>query len=185
MILKSVGCDWNLSSADRGVQLPVVVGGLIWAEFCIDAANQVTYNNFIMKPKIVIDTNVIIAALKSQRGAANLLLSLFGTKKFTHSVSVALVLEYEEVIKRLLPDIGERKINHLLDYICAASENTRIYYLWRPILRDPEDDMILELAVAAQSDFIVTYNQRDFKETKRFGIKIVTPRELLTLMGEL
>ncbi len=109
----------------------------------------------------------------------------FGTKKFTHSVSVALVLEYEAVIKRLLPDLGERKINHLLDYICATSENTRIYYLWRPALHDPADDMILELAVASQADFIVTYNQRDFTEAKRFGIKIVTPRELLTFMGEL
>lgn len=138
-----------------------------------------------MKPKIVIDTNVIVAALKSKRGASNRLLRLFGSKKFTHSVSVALVLEYEEVLKRLLPDLGERNINYLLDYICAVSENTNIYYLWRPALSDPEDDMILELAVASQSDFIVTYNQRDFKEAQRFGIKVVTPRDLLLLMGEL
>ena len=124
----------------------------------------------------MIDTNVIVAALKSQRGAANRLLRLFGANKFIHSISVALVLEYEEVIKRLLPDISGQKINHFLDYICAVSENTKIYYLWRPTLKDPEDDMVLELAVASESDYIVTYNQKDFKGAKHFGIKIDAER---------
>lgn len=139
-----------------------------------------------MKPRIVIDTNIIVSALKSQHGAANRLLRLFGTKKFIPSISVALILEYEEVIKRLFPDMNKRDVNSLLDYICTVSENTPIYYLWRPILKDPKDDMVLELAVASESEFIVTYNHKDFKEaTKHFGIKIMMPRELLILMGEL
>jgi putative PIN family toxin of toxin-antitoxin system len=138
-----------------------------------------------MKPKIVIDTNVIISALKSNRGASNRLLQLFGTDKFIHNISVTLVIEYESVIKRLLLHLSEQKINNLLDYICATSQHTKIYYLWRPHLRDPKDDMVLELAVASESDFIVTYNIRDFKLAKKFGIKVVNPKELLILMGEL
>lgn len=107
---------------------------------------------------------------------------LFGTNQFVHSISVPLILEYEEVIKRLFPEKSQQEINDLLDYICAASESTKIYYLWRPILKDPKDDMVLELAVASASDFIVTYNLKDFKQTKDFGIKIITPREFLLLL---
>lgn len=138
-----------------------------------------------MKPKIVIDTNVMIAALKSKRGASNKLLQLFGSKKFIHSVSVPLVLEYEAVIKRLFPAFSEEMINDFLDFICAASQHTKIYYLWRPHLKAPKDDMVLELAVASESDFIITYNERDFKAAKDFGVKIITPKELLLMMGEL
>jgi len=138
-----------------------------------------------MKPRIVIDTNVVVSALKSRHGAANRLLHLIGTKKIVHSLSVPLVLEYEEVLKRLLPSMGEQNLNYLLDYLCTTSQDTKIYYLWRPILKDPKDDMVLELAVASNSDFIITYNQKDFVEAKKFGIKISTPRELLILIEEL
>lgn len=138
-----------------------------------------------MKPKIIIDTNVVIAALKSNKGASNRLLQFFGTNKFIHSISVALILEYEAVIKRLLPNLSEQEINHLLDYICATSEHKKIYYLWRPCLKDPKDDMVLELAVAAEADYIVTYNIKDFKLATKFRIKVATPKEILILIGEL
>lgn len=138
-----------------------------------------------MKPKIVIDTNVIIPALKSNRGASNALLQFFGTNKFIHHISVALVIEYEAVIKRLISHLSEQAINDLLDYICAKSHHTEIYYLWRPHLRDPKDDMVLELAVASEANFIVTYNIKDFRPAKEFGIRVVSPKELLILIGEL
>ncbi len=138
-----------------------------------------------MKQRIVIDTNVIVSALKSTRGASNKLMQLLGTNKYISCISVALILEYEEVIKRLCPQLGEKKINALLDYICAVSENTNIYYLWRPYLKDPEDDMVLEVAVAAGAHCIITYNKKDFINTKNFGIEILTPKELLILLGEL
>src|SRR5690242_5085424 len=119
-----------------------------------------------MKPRIVIDTNIIIAALKSNQGASNRLLQLFGTGKFINYISVSLIIEYEAVIKRLLPHLGEQQINDLLDYICGASQHTKIFYLWRPHLRDIKDDMILELAVASDAEYIVTYNLKDFKLAK-------------------
>jgi putative PIN family toxin of toxin-antitoxin system len=138
-----------------------------------------------MKPKIVIDTNVIITALKSNKGASNKLLQFFGTGKFISHISVALIIEYEAIIKRLLPNLGKQEINYLLDYICANSNHTKIYYLWRPCLNDPKDDMVLELAVAAEADFIVPYNLKDFKLANKFGINVVTPKEILKLIGEL
>jgi putative PIN family toxin of toxin-antitoxin system len=138
-----------------------------------------------MKPKLIIDTNVVVTALKSSRGASNRLLQLFGTDKFIHYISVALVIEYEAVIKRLLPDRDKQEIDHLLDYICATSQHTKIHYLWRPHLKDPKDDMVLELAVAAEADFIVTYNLKDFRLAREFGIEVIDPKELLILMGEL
>ncbi|MFT3741954.1 MAG: putative toxin-antitoxin system toxin component, PIN family [Gammaproteobacteria bacterium] len=149
-----------------------------------DIRSGIIYNT-IMKPKIIIDTNVIIAALKSNRGASNKLLQLFGTDKFIHYVSVALVIEYEAVMKRLLPELGQRKLDDLLDYICAESQPTKIYYLWRPTLKDPKDDMVLELAVTSGADFIVTYNIKDFELAKTFNVEVINPRDLLILMGEL
>jgi putative PIN family toxin of toxin-antitoxin system len=137
-----------------------------------------------MKPRIVIDTNVIITALKSSKGASNKLLQFFGTDKFVSHISVALIIEYEAVIKRLLPNLRVQEINYLLDYICATSKHTKIYYLWRPCLKNPKDDMVLELAVAAEADFIVTYNLRDFKLAKKYGIKAATSKEILMLLGE-
>lgn len=65
------------------------------------------------------------------------------------------------------------------------SNQRKVFYLWRPVLKDPKDDMILELAVTAGCHFIVTYNNRDFEGTQRFGLRVVTPKEFLEIIGEL
>ena len=137
--------------------------------------------------RIVIDTNVFIAALRSQRGASYRLLTLIDSGKFVVNVSVPLILEYEDAAKRLIGKIAlnARDIDHILDYICAVSNQQAVFYLWRPFLTDPKDDMVLELAVSANCDFIVTYNQRDFQGAEKFGIQVATPRELLREIGEL
>ena len=74
-------------------------------------------------------------------------------------------------------------INDLLDYICQQSIRSPIYYLWRPILKDPKDDMVLEIAVASSVEFIVTYNVKDFQPAKTFGIKIASPMDILIKTG--
>ena len=76
-------------------------------------------------------------------------------------------------------------IDSILDYLCQVSNLHQIFYLWRPFLSDPKDDMVLELAVAAQCEFIVTFNKDDFKGVEQFGIRIVTPHEFLKMIGEL
>jgi len=139
------------------------------------------------QPRIVIDTNVLAAALRSKRGASYRLLNLINSEKFSIHISVPLVLEYEDAAKKLLEDIPltEQDVDDILDYLCAVAQRHQIFYLWRPFLKDAKDDMVLELAVTADCDFIVTYNERDFQGAERFGLRVVTPKEFLEEIGEL
>jgi putative PIN family toxin of toxin-antitoxin system len=139
------------------------------------------------KPNIVIDTNVVVSALRSRRGASHRLLLLVDSGKFQTNLSVPLFLEYEEVCKRLLGEIAltEADLDAILDYLCRTAKHHRVFYLWRPLLRDSGDDMVLELAVAASCDVIVTHNTGDFRGAERFGIRVRTPREFLQDIGEL
>ena len=138
-------------------------------------------------PQIVLDTKVFIAGLRSQYGTAHQLLMLIGKDRFEISLSVQLVLEYEEVAKRLSDELNlsHRAIDDILDYLCSVAQSQKVFYLWRPLLSDPKDDMIVELAVAAQCDFIVTYNQSHFIESAQFEFRVITPREFLQHIGEL
>ena len=140
-----------------------------------------------MKPRIVIDTNVLISALRSRNGAAFKLLTLLGRGKFVVSISVPLVLEYEAAAKLLSKKfkLSYSDIDDVLDYFCSVSERRKIHFLWRPVLRDPSDDMVLELAVESESAYILTYNKRDFQGSKRFGVEVITPKEFLVKIGEL
>ena len=132
-------------------------------------------------PCIVLDTNVLVAALRPSRGASKVL-SEVGTGRFDISISVPLVLEYEDALKRQavdLPHLNVRDVDDLLDFLCRVGQRQRVFYLWRPALRDPNDDLVLELAVAARSDAIVTHNLRDFRGADQFGIEVLSPREFL------
>ena len=138
--------------------------------------------------QIVIDTNIFFAALYSRRGASHKLLSLINSSKFSVNVSVPLILEYEDVAKRNLDNISlsAQEVDDIIDYICVATNRQKIFYLWRPFLRDPKDDMVLELAVAARCNFIVTFNMGDFQGAEEeFGISVITPKEFLQKIGEL
>ncbi len=139
-----------------------------------------------MKRQIVIDTNILVAALLSQHGASYKLLMMLGSGKFDVHLSVPLVLEYEEVAKRLLGKISptENDVDAILDYICSIAIRRKVHYLWRPLLNDPKDEMVLELAVAGGCDTIVTYNKRDFRGIEQFGIRLLTAAEFLQEIGE-
>lgn len=137
--------------------------------------------------QIVLDTNVIYAALRSKRGASYRLLSLLDSDKFEINLSVPLVIEYEDVLKRKIDSLTftERKIDQFLDYLCIAGNWHEVYFLWRPILKDPEDDMILELAVRAGCQYIITYNKQDFQGVDKFGIQLATAKEFLQIIKEI
>jgi len=79
----------------------------------------------------------------------------------------------------------DAQLDIFLNYICKAARERPIHFRWRPFLRDPEDDFVLELAVAASADYVITYNARDFVGANQFGIKVVTPREFLQAIGEI
>ena len=134
--------------------------------------------------KIVIDTNVLVAALRSRRGASFKLVSFLPNDKFSIFISVPLVLEYEDALMRLESSaITEQDIRDFVDFLCEIGHHQEIFFLWRPFLPDPSDDHVLEVAVAAGCDAIVTYNKRDFKGIERFGLRILDPRELLSEIG--
>ena len=131
----------------------------------------------------------MVAAIRSDSGASRLLLQGALTGRFTLLASVPLMIEYEAVMTRtehltaarLSPD----DVGILLDSVAAVAEPVRLAFLWRPALRDPDDDMVLEAAVNGQADMIVTFNLRDFEQAaSRFGIAITPPGPALKLLEE-
>ena len=139
------------------------------------------------KSQVVLDTNIIVSALRSQQGASYKLLMLVGRADFEINLSVSLLLEYEDATKRLLGEIplAEEDINNILDYLCSMANQREVFYLWRPFLRDPKDDMVLELAVSGRCEAIITYNKKDFVGGDQFGLRVITPKEFLEELGEL
>jgi putative PIN family toxin of toxin-antitoxin system len=136
--------------------------------------------------QIVIDTNIFLSALRSNQGASFLLLThIRESGLFEINLSVPLVLEYEDVCKRpgLVPTLSDQEVDDLLDYFCSVARQHKIFFLWRPFLKDPKDDMVLELAVEAQCDFIITFNRKHFVGSEKFGIRALTPQEFLREVG--
>ena len=76
-------------------------------------------------------------------------------------------------------------MDDIIDYICSVANRRRIFFLWRPYLRDPKDDMVLELAVEARCDYIVSYNKRHFAGIEKFGLRVLPPQEFLREIGEI
>lgn len=136
-------------------------------------------------PQVVIDTNVLVAGLRSRQGYAFRLLQLVGTGRFDINLSVPLVLEYEDVLYRFMSDLGvsDRVVDDVLNFHCSVARLHPIFFLWRPYLQDPQDDMLLELAVKAGCHYIVTFNKRHFRTCERFGIRPASPGEFLALIG--
>lgn len=134
--------------------------------------------------KIIIDTNVMIAGLQSKQGKSYRLLQLLYEDKFKISVSVPLILEYEALLKKKLNReiVSEAAIEAFIDYLCKIGEHVKIYFLWRPYLKDAFDDHVLELAIASRCDYIVTYNLKDFKKAEELGIIAITPGEFIDLI---
>ena len=128
---------------------------------------------------IIIDTNVLVSAMKSSLGASYKLLADIDNANWQLQVSTPLVLEYEAILKREIVHLSHDDIESLVDYLCLIATAHQIFYLWRPVLNDAKDDHILELAVKANAA-IVTWNTKDFKVAKiKFGLDVLTPKELL------
>jgi len=136
-------------------------------------------------PLVVLDTNVLEAAMRSRRGASFAVVSRLGSGDFDVAISVPLVLEYEDVLLREAVEFGRSagSVQDLIDYVCRIGKRQEIFFLWRPWLPDPDDDMLLELAVAAGCEAIVTHNRRDFRSVSQFGIAVVSPAQFVNRIG--
>lgn len=137
--------------------------------------------------RLVLDTAVVVAAVRSARGASRLLLEAAFEGRLTMLVSVPLMLEYEAVLTR--PEhlghsgLTAEDVATLLDGLAGVIEPVDLAFHWRPTLRDADDDMVLETAVNGQAAAIVTFNSRDFlPETRRFGVAVLAPRDVLPMM---
>jgi predicted nucleic acid-binding protein len=139
--------------------------------------------------RLVFDTDVMVAAIRSDAGASRRLLQsiLERRRGLTLVISVPLLIEYEAVMTR--PEhlkearLSTADVGVLLDAVAAAAEPVRLAYLWRPQLPDVDDDMVLEAAVNGGASGIATFNRRDFgPATRQFGISTLLPGELVRLL---
>lgn len=133
--------------------------------------------------RVVLDTNVLVSGLRSRLGTSFQLLELVGGPGFEIALSVPLLMEYETVLQRATP-LEDSDIHRLLCYWCSVGHRQKVFFLWRPFLRDPKDDMVLELAVASRARYIVTFNLRDFAGIELFGVQAITPRSFLDRLNQ-
>jgi putative PIN family toxin of toxin-antitoxin system len=139
-----------------------------------------------MALRVVLDTSVLVAALRSRRGASFRLIELLRAGAFEIALSVPLVVEYEAVLMKHAASLGLRRsgVTTIVDYLCAVGKRQPIHFLWRPLLRDPDDEFVLEVAVAAGCQHIVTHNVRDFVGAERLGVSILRPSQFLRQVEE-
>jgi putative PIN family toxin of toxin-antitoxin system len=133
---------------------------------------------------VVLDTDVIVAAMRSPTGASAALLRAARRGRPTVLLSVALALEYETVCRqaehRLASGLSDQEVEIFLTALIALAEPVKTHFLWRPQLRDAGDEMVLEAAVNGRADALVTFNVRDFGGApSRFGIEVLLPREAI------
>ena len=135
--------------------------------------------------RIILDTNILVAALRSDMGASYAIVSQLPSERFQMALTVPLYLQYQDVLTRPEHMTGtstQDDILRFLRYLCSIAHQQRVFFLWRPRLKDPNDDMGLEAAVASQSRYIITHNLRDFTRCgieEQFGITPMLPREFL------
>lgn len=135
--------------------------------------------------RVVFDTNVLVAGLRSRLGASFALLERVGTGLFQHALTVPLVMEYEDVLLRpsMVP-LSAAAAQDVIDFLCATGAAHAVHFLWRPLLPDPRDDMVLEAAVNGGCGWIVTFNTRDFAAAPSLGVEPVRPGPFLQLLED-
>ena len=135
--------------------------------------------------RIVLDTSVLVAAARSRQGASFALVGSLPHPRFEFALSVTLYTEWQTVLTRpehLPPGLQPQDALAYLRYLASIAHLQDVHYLWRPFLRDPDDDMVLECAVASGSRYLVTHNVRDFARITSLGISPVTPAEFLDML---
>jgi putative PIN family toxin of toxin-antitoxin system len=133
----------------------------------------------------IIDTNVLLSGLKSRKGQSYKLLQKLLNNEFEIAISVPIILEYEAILKKKLDKTiySEEDIESVINYLCKIGKQVKIFYLWRPFLKDPFDDHIIEAALTANCKYIITYNKKDFMEVEQFGIRVLTPYDFMQRLG--
>jgi predicted nucleic acid-binding protein len=134
--------------------------------------------------RLAMDTDAVVAAMRSPSGAAAAILRAVRQDKATLLLTVALALEFEAVCQnpehRLAAALSERQVDIFLDAVMGMAQPVEAHFLWRPQLRDPNNEMVLEAAVNGRADVLVTFNRRDFgRVPAQFGVEVLLPGEAL------
>ena len=134
--------------------------------------------------RIILDTNVLTAGLRSRNGASFAVLQRIADRHICPLVTTALFLEYETVLTRpeqmAVHGLSNADLDRLLAGFAILAEPVELHFLWRPQLSDPKDEMVLEAAINGRADALVTYNRRDFVAAAgRFDVQVVSPAEFL------
>jgi putative PIN family toxin of toxin-antitoxin system len=134
--------------------------------------------------RLVLDTNVIVTAMRSPKGASVALLMAARRERITILANVALALEYEATCRRaehgVAAGLRPSQVNIFVDAVIAMVEPVETHFLWRPQLRDPADEMVLEAAVNGRASAIVTFNSEDFGGIPlQFGVEVLSPVDVL------
>ena len=130
------------------------------------------------------DTNVLVAGLRSRRGASNELLSLLRGGKWTLVLSNTVLSEYHEVLHRDAGVLGLTgdDANAYLDVLCAQAERWAMTSQWQPVAADADDEPIVQLAREAKVSYLLTHNVRDVQGATQFGVQVMRPAEFLDLL---
>ncbi len=134
---------------------------------------------------VVLDTSVMVAAARSRNGASFEIVRQIGSGAFQPALSIALYAEWRDALTRpenLPSGVSASEARDFVRFVASQCHVQPIYFMWRPWLPDADDDMILELAVAASCRFIITHNVRDFIGSERFGIETITPSAFLQII---
>jgi putative PIN family toxin of toxin-antitoxin system len=134
--------------------------------------------------RFVLDTDAVVAAMRSPTGASAAIVRAVRRRQATLLLSVPLAMEYEAVCRRsehrMEAGLSERQVGIFLDAIIAMAEPVPTHFLWRPQLRDPNDEMVLEAAVNGRAEALVTFNVRDYgTAASQFGVEVLLPREAI------
>ena len=132
--------------------------------------------------RIVLDTSVLVAASRSRNGASFQIVSMLPSIQFEIALTIAVYTEWQAVLTRpehLPPGVTADMALGFVRYLASVAHLQDVHFLWRPFLRDPDDDMVLECAIASGSEFIVTHNVKDFRRVEELKVQAITPADFL------
>ena len=135
--------------------------------------------------RVVLDTSVLVAAARSRNGASFELMRMLPSRRFEPALTIALYTEWQAVLTRpehLPPGATAEMSLGYLRYLASIAHLQDVHFLWRPFLSDPDDDMVVECAVASGSQFIVTHNIKDFRRVEELKLQAVKPADFLNLL---
>lgn len=132
--------------------------------------------------RIALDTSVLVAASRSRNGESFQIVSMLPSTQFEIALTIAVYTEWQAVLTRpehLPPGVTADMALGFVRYLASVAHLQDVHFLWRPFLRDPDDDMVLECAVASGCEFIVTHNVRDFRRVEELNVRAIAPADFL------